>query len=102
MTYLRELAGKSLLRRNFHALSIVCGASPSPVVAMTKITSFVVGSYIIGNSSKLITFGVNFLLIASLAISSAAYLAVFVYVPYNTTISFVDYIEFYNYLFYSI
>lgn len=43
-TLLKDVDGKSLLSRNFHEFIIVYGASPSPVVAITKTTILVSGS----------------------------------------------------------
>ena len=44
LTLLKEVYGKSLLNRNFHEFIIVYGASPSPVVAITKTTILVRGN----------------------------------------------------------
>jgi len=80
-TFLRELEGKSARSKNFHVLSIVCGGSPSPVVATMKIKIGVTGSKLMSYSSHSQIYGLSFLLVASLPSSSAADLAVFVCVP---------------------
>ena len=78
LSYLREEEGKSDLSRNFHEFFIVSGTSPSPVVDTINTINFEVGSFIIGNSSNSIIFGVKDLFMAYLPSSSAAYLAVLV------------------------
>ena len=81
------MGGRSFLNRNFQELSIVYGGSPSPVVEMINMTMGCNGNWRIGYSSKDDILHMSYLLRASLPSSSAAYLAVLVWVPYNTNMS---------------